>query len=125
MAAGVLTLQGTVSGGPDGGRTFGPAAITANAAVIYDVTVALSIGANTITLPAGVSAVVIWPPNATAAGGVTPNPPFGGTLSLRGVSGDTGIPISNKWFTSIGFDTPPASIVINSTATGNIVVWAL
>lgn len=125
MAAGNVSITGNVSGGADGGRTFGPAAITANAALAYVNTVALAIGANTVTIPAGMTCVVLYPPNATAAGGVTPNPPFGGTLTLKGVTGDTGVAISVKWPTLLSFDTPPASIVVTSTATGSCVLWGM
>lgn len=125
IAAGNLTIQGTVSGGPDGGRTFGPASIVAGAAVASVQTYSLAIGANTITVPSGCTCVVIWPPNATAAGGVTPNPPYGGTLTLKGVSGDTGVAISNRWPTVLSWDTAPASFVINSTATGSLVCWGM
>jgi len=125
MAAGNLTIQGTVSGGPDGGRTFGPAAITSNAALAYVNTVALGVGANTITVPTGMTCMVIWPPNATAAGGVTPNPPSSTVLTLKGVSGDTGVPISNKWPTELAWDTPPSSFVINSTTTATVVLWGM
>lgn len=123
MAAGNVIIQGNVSGGPDGGRTFGPAAITTNAAVSAITTVSMAVGANTVTVPTGATAVIIWPPNAVAAGGVTPNPAFGGTLTLKGVTGDTGVPLSIKWPAVLGWDTAPANFVVTSTATGQLVVW--
>jgi hypothetical protein len=121
-AAGNLTLAANVVGGSDGARSFGPLVITTNAAVIQTLTVALTNGANTITIPTGATCVVLLPPNApssTSVGSQT----FSGTLTLKGVSGDTGSAISNKWPTMLAFDTAPASLVVNSTATGSLVAW--
>ena len=123
MAAnGVLTLNANVTGSPDGARALGPFVITTAAAVTETLPVALSIGANTITVPSGTTCCLILPPNApstTSTGSST----FAGSLTLKGVSGDTGSAISNKWPTLLSFDTAPSSIVVNSTATGTLTVW--
>lgn len=67
-------------------------------------------GANTITLPAG------------TVRGATIVPPSGNTevITLKGVTGDTGIPLHVTDPTSISFDasTPPVSFVL--TVGGNI-----
>lgn len=123
MAAnGVVTLQANVTGGSDGARAIGPMVITTAAAVTQTLTVALTNGANTITVPTGTTAVVLLPPNApssTSVGSAT----FSGTLTLKGITGDTGTVMSAKWPTLLTFDTAPASFVVNSTATGTLVAW--
>ena len=119
-AAGNLTIQANVTGGPDGARTFGPLTVTTNAAVTQTTTLTLSVGANTVTIPTGTSVVVLLPPNSTAYGTTAT---FGGTLTLKGVSGDTGSTMSIKNPTVLSFDTAPSSIVINSTAAGTLVAW--
>ena len=119
-AAGNLTIQANVTGGPDGARTFGPLTVTTNAAVTQTTTLTLTIGANTVTIPTGTSVVVLLPPNSTAYGTTAT---FGGVLTLKGVSGDTGSSMSIKNPTVLSYDTAPASIVINSTAAGTLVAW--
>ena len=119
-ASGNITLAANVSGGLDGARSFGPITITTAAAVAETLPVALIIGATTITIPTGVSAVVLFPPNAANP---IPNPTFSGVLTLKGASGDTGSVMSNKWPTLLSFDTAPASIVINSTVVGTLTAW--
>jgi hypothetical protein len=121
-AAGNLTLAANVTGGADGARTFGPLVVTSNAAILETLPVTLSIGANTITVPTGATVIVLLPPNAPATTS-TGSSTFSGTLTLKGVSGDTGTAVSNKWPTMLAFDTAPASIVVNSTATGTLVAW--
>jgi hypothetical protein len=120
MATGNLTLAANVSGGPDGGRTFGPVTITSQASVAAVTTVALVVGDNTITVPTGATVCVLYPPNASIP---IPNPSFGGTLKLKGAGGDTGIVISAKWVTELAWDSPPGSFIVNSTGTGNLVAW--
>jgi hypothetical protein len=79
----------------------------------------LALGANTITLPTG----------GTAPLGATIVPPPGNTqaLTLKGIAGDTGIPIHKTDPTSISFDAsaPPASFVLNSAGVVNglRVIW--
>lgn len=120
MATGNVTLSGNVSGGPDGARTFGPLAITASSAVTQETSVSLSVGANTVTVPSGATCAMIVPPNAATP---VPNPVYGGTLTLKGVTGDTGVALSNKWPSLVSWDTPPGSIVITASATGTLIVW--
>ena len=122
MATGSVTLLGAVSGGPDGARTFGPLGITTNAAVIAETSVALVAGPVTLPIPAGATAVVLFPPNAATP---IPNPAFGGSLTLKGVSADVGVAISAKWPTLLGFDavTLPANLILTSTAAGTLTAW--
>lgn len=78
----------------------------------------LASGANTITLPTGGSTPT----------GATIIPPAGNlqTLTLKGVTGDTGILMHKTDPFSISFDTvPPASFVLTAggTITGLRIVW--
>ena len=122
MATGSVTIFGAVSGGPDGARTFGPFAITTSAAVIAETSVALIAGSVTVTVPAGATAVVLFGPNAASP---IPNPSYGGTVFLKGIVGDTGVPISAKWPTVLSWDPTnlPASFVLTATAAGTLTAW--
>lgn len=79
----------------------------------------LSSGANTITLPTGgstVKAATIVPPEDNAE-----------TLTLKGVSGDTGIALNKVDPTTITFDSPaPANFVLTAggTITGLRIIWS-
>lgn len=78
----------------------------------------LAAGANTITLPTGgttVTGATIVPPSTNTA-----------TITLKGVTGDTGIILSKTDPTSITFDTtPPASFVLTAGAeiVGLRIIW--
>ena len=120
MAAGNVTLTGNISGGPTGTRTFGPLQINLASAVDQTSVIALSSGANTITVPTGTTVAIITGPNAVTP---TPNPTNAAVLTLKGIAGDTGIAVSNKYWTVLSFDSTPASFVINSTATCTIEVF--
>lgn len=124
MASGSLTLFGSVSGGPDGARTFGPLAITSNAPVIAETSVTLIAGSVTVTVPPGATAVVLFPPNAASP---VPNPAYGGQLRLQGVAGDTGVALSARWPSVIPWDAPnlPASFVLTATSAGTLTAWFL
>lgn len=124
-AVGNLSITGNVMGQPTGQRTFGPLVVTTTAAVDATLVVTLSIGANTITIPAGTTSMVITGPNAVYP---APNPPFGGTLTLKGVTGDTGIPLSAKNPTVLEWDAgtvAPATLVINATVGCTIECWLM
>lgn len=79
---------------------------------------ALTSGNNTITVPSATGITVK---------GATIIPPSDNTqaLILKGINGDTGITISNTDPTSIGFQTAPASFVINAAAAVNglRIIW--
>lgn len=119
-AQGNLTIQANQTGSSVGSQTFGPLTITANAAVGQIATVALVSGSTTVTVPTGATCVIFAPPNAVSP---IPNPQYAGTITLKGISGDTGVAISNKWPTLLGFDTAPASFVVTATAVGTATVW--
>ena len=117
MANGNVTLTGNISGGPTGTRTFGPLTITMASAVDQTTVQALSVGANTVTVPTGATCCIITGPNAIAP---VPNPTNAAVLTLKGVAGDTGVTVSAKWPTLLSWDVTPASFVINSTAVATI-----
>lgn len=97
MATGSATLTATATGLVTGSLTFGPATITLGSAVGEVLLVSLASGANTITVPGGSTFVVIAPPPTNTA-----------TLQLKGVSGDTGIPLSL---------TSPTLLAVNAAST--------
>ena len=75
----------------------------------------LAMGANTITVPSGAKAVTILPPSGNTV-----------VLTLKGISGDTGIAIHLTDPTSLGLGTSVTSFVINaaSAVTGMRYVWS-
>lgn len=86
-----------------------PIAAASNAASPAQVDlVNLSAGANTITVPTG---------GATAVG-VTIVPPAGNTslITLKGIAGDTGVPLHKTDPTSIALDATCATFVLNAAA---------
>ena len=122
-ATGTLTLTGNVSNVSGNAQiTLGPTTITAPTANAYTATLSLTIGANTITLPTSMTFLAIVGPNGANP---IPNPAISTTLTLKGVSGDTGIAISAKYPTTLTWDNvaSPSTIVINSTAVCSIQLW--
>jgi len=65
-----------------------------------DILTNLSSGANTITPPTGAKAVTIIPPSANAV-----------TITLKGVTGDTGVPLHLTDPTSIGLASAAAFVL--------------
>ena len=121
MATGNITVAAVVQGSAAGTwslNTMGQA-FTAPSAVFAETLVALISGATTVNVPTGSTAVILVPPNSSYP---QPNPNWAGTLTLKGVTGDTGVPLSTKYVTEIPWDsaTAPASFVITSTATGTM-----
>lgn len=97
------------------GQSF---AAASNVASPGDIDVlSLEAGANTISVPGGGSTVK----------GMTIIPPANNDIgiTLKGVSGDTGIAISKTDPTSIGFETAPASIVLDAddAIVGLRIIW--
>jgi hypothetical protein len=77
----------------------------------------LASGANTITAPTGGSTVkgaLIIPPDSNTA-----------AITLKGVTGDTGIPLSKLNPTFLEFETVPATFVLTAgaTITGLRIIW--
>ena len=78
----------------------------------------LASGANTITLPTGGSTVksaTLVPPTSNSQ-----------TITLKGVTGDTGIALSKTQPTVVTFDTTPATTFVltaGGTVTGLRIIW--
>lgn len=107
-----ITFTGDVTG-----QTSQSAASNASSPGSIDI-VTLSSGANTITVPTGgstVTAVTIVPPAANAV-----------AITLKGVSGDTGIRIHNTDPTTVAIDSSVSTFVLNaaSTVTGLRLYWS-
>lgn len=124
--AGTGTLQVTfnVTNLPVGSESFS-STTTASTAIVFASTVSLSSGANTITIPTGITTLVVVGPNGVSP---TPNPAYAGTLTLKGVTGDTGVPISAKWPLVLEWDTTtiaPSTIVINATVATTAYLWGM
>lgn len=103
-----------------GDLTFNYEEVIQNSAAPGDVDImTLSSGSNTITLPTGgttIKAATIVPPDANTA-----------TLTIKGVTGDTGVAISKTEPTTIAFDSPPpTNFVITTSAivTGLRIIWS-
>lgn len=90
--------------------TIGPFTITPNAGGQFAVTsLQLVNGANTITVPSWAQGAIILPNPANAVG-----------MTLKGVTGDTGQPLSLTEPSLINYPTsgPPASFVLTSATAG-------
>ena len=73
----------------------------------------LAQGANTITVPSGSKAVTMKPPSGNAQ-----------TITLKGVSGDTGIALHKTDPTSLGLDSVSTFVLTaGNTVTGMVFVW--
>lgn len=84
-----------------------PLAAASNGSAPGSITIhSLALGDNTITVPTGGSTVK----------GATIVPPTGNaqSITLKGVGGDTGIPISKLDPTSLGFEAAPVSFILNA-----------
>jgi len=99
-------------------NTFSAAANAVSPAAIT--THGLAAGDNTITVPTSggtftVKSATIIPPAGNAQ-----------AITLKGVGGDTGIPLSKLDPTSISFETAPANFILNAggVINGVRIVWA-
>ncbi len=107
MASGSMTIGGVLPGTTAGTQYIGPYTLTPNGAGNFAVTeVTLVSGANTITVPSWALICLIVPPITNTEG-----------LVLKGVTGDTGVAISETLPSLLSFTTAPASFVV--TAAGN------
>ena len=108
-ASATITITGNVTGTPTGSTVFG-GTITSAAANSTVVQTVLQSGANTITLPtlpAPSGCMIKLPATNTAV------------VTLKGVSGDTGIAIGKTTTTVLNWDPTalPTSFVLNSAST--------
>lgn len=110
-----VTVTATLNSGTTTNKQYGP--VTFQNVSANEQTTNVAVGTNTtITVPATplqATGVVIIPPTNNA-----------NALTLKGVSGDTGIAISPVAPTFIPFATsPPASFVMNAASSTNILFW--
>jgi hypothetical protein len=104
MAGGSVNIGGVLPGTTAGTQYIGPYTLVPNTASNFAVTeVTLASGANTITVPSWALMCLIVPPTANSQ-----------TLTLKGVTGDTGIAISETLPSLLSFTTAPASFVITA-----------
>lgn len=104
--AGSFTISSSSFAIQSGAKTIGPITVTGSAQLgeVHDFTPAS--GANTVTVPTTATAIIIVPATTNTA-----------TLTIKGVTGDTGVAISKVNPTILSFDTsPPASFVLTAGA---------
>ena len=122
---GTLQVAYNVTNLPTGSESFTSNTTAANA-VAFVSTAALSSGNNTISLPTGITKLVIIGPNGVNP---TPNPAYAGVLTLKGSSGDTGTAFSAQAPLVICWDatgaTAPSTIVINATVATTVYLWGM
>lgn len=117
-ATGQITIQGTVTGLLTGSKTIGPIVLSDSAASPSTTELVLASGFNTIAIPTAttVSGVLIVFAAAST-----------GTKTLKGVTGDTGIPLLPNGPNFIALATSATSFGITTTAadTANIteILW--
>lgn len=100
--SGSWRISGSVQGLPSGTRDVDVSIIAPTNAVDVTTTLAATTGFNAVTVPT----------NATAAL-IIPDPANTQTIQLKGVTGDTGIPISK---------TQPTAIALNAATTFGLTV---
>lgn len=110
-ATGVVSITGSVTGLPTGSKTLGPLTIQSSTANGSTIEVALTVStAVTVTIPTvggNCTAVVFCPASSNT-----------NSLTLKGVTGDTGIAISKVNPTVIPLDTSPAASFVVAVGTG-------
>ena len=105
-----LSIAGAIQNTSTGNRTIGPISISsANASPIVQ-TIVLQAGANTITpptVPATSGCVIVLPSTNTSV------------VTLKGVTGDTGIAIGKTTTTVLNWDSTaaPSSFCLSSVST--------
>lgn len=125
-ATGNVQITGTISNLPTGAETFGPFTTVANTAVALVQTVSVSTN-TTVTLPTAgtVTTLMIVGPNGVNP---APNPSYGGTLTLKGSSGDTGLGFSAKYPLVMQYDAnnpSPASVIVNASVATTVTIWTM
>jgi hypothetical protein len=107
--AGQVTIGGQLTGVPLGQINLPPFTIVANAANnLAQSSITLASGFNSISVPTWAVGVIIIPSVTNAV-----------AMTLKGVTGDTGIPLSLTAPSCLSFPaTPPATIGITSASAG-------
>lgn len=102
MSLGTIQISGNIPSN-SGTKQLGPLTISASAPVAQLTVTTLGSGDNTISIPAGATAVVIKPPDSNAV-----------VLKMKGNAADVGIQISKTNPTGpISFDTTLPTLIIN------------
>lgn len=102
--AGSVTISGTISTVPPGSAEIDATLTPTPSNLIEILNLVLASGANTIAVPTWATSVLIEPSSANVEG-----------LTLKGVTGDTGIAISPTQPTLLSFPvTTPANIVLTA-----------
>ena len=108
--AGSVTIAASLTGLPQGTLSFPPLTIVPSANnELATTVVSLASGANTITVPTGFtpSGVVMIPPSTNTQ-----------SLTLKGVTGDTGIAVSPNEPSLLNFaSSPPSTFVVTAGGT--------
>lgn len=107
MASATISVNGSIVGMPTGSKVIGPLTISSSAPNGQVQELVLASGANTVTiptLPAPTGCVIQLPATNT------------NVVTLKGVTGDTGIAIGKTTVTVLNWDplALPASFVLNS-----------
>lgn len=104
---GYVAVSGLITGTPAGTVTVGPYTSPGNTSALFEsTTVVLASGTNTIAIPSYANGVIIMPPTSNLIG-----------ITIKGVGGDTGIPMSPSEPAMISFPaTPPASFVLSAAS---------
>lgn len=110
MASATVNITGVLSGVPQGTVAIGPITTTSTTPCAQQTQVVLQAGANTISVPstpAPTGCIIQLPSTNTSV------------VTLKGVSGDTGIAIGKTTSHLITWDPTavPASFVLNSVST--------
>ena len=107
--AGTVTISGNITGTPSGTVTLGPFSLittSANQFAIVSVTLAAT-AFTSVTVPTWASGVVINPATSNTI-----------PITLKGVTGDTGIALSLSEPTLLNFPaTPPGTFGLTTTGT--------
>lgn len=122
-ATGNLVINGNVSNvNGNSQTTIGPTTVTSATAYALSESLTLTSGANTVTLPTGMTVLTIIGANGANP---KPNPTSSVTLTLKGNSSDTGVPISNTYPTTLVWDlaTAPSSIIITASGSTTVQLW--
>ncbi len=103
-AAATVTIAGTVTGLPSGTKTL-TGTLTSVAAVGTVQELTLASGANTVTVPTGATAVLITPPAGNTV-----------LVTLKGVTGDTGVPLHKTFPTLLPLDSTVTTFCLTAAS---------
>ena len=103
-AAATITITASITGLPTGTKTVS-IPVVISAPIDASTVVNLASGATTITPPVGARGVIVIPPAANAV-----------ALTLKGVTGDTGVPLDLLNPTLVSLPASPGTFVLTAGA---------